>query len=280
MPSHYYSALPEDPESNFDKLINSFHRYPYSYICFGDIGSHFVHGEDFCFGFDIETDIAEKFCNDFNSQFKNIQLKIVYSKTLYRYYNSLGGEEYYLTPQEKKAKCPKIYGDRHVKKFTVFTCKFNGHSSNVQFVFYPIIGELARTYCHYYDQYFNRPEFDRRGMLINGAVKVVSIAHTLGDNLFQKAWEIDQRMKNNCILIDMDYKYLLEFDNPEFVNEVFKCGSKYQMYYTDFDKLIYPTSSLSIIRDIKLNGYSSYNGYDIREEDDDEDYDEYEEDEE
>jgi hypothetical protein len=240
--SHWYGNLkPENIEKYFVDLVNSKHKYPSVWACFGGIGQKFNYNttDPFYFGFDIDPVLAERFVKDFNNRYKNIQIEIAYSVKLYRYTDSFYGEIYFLEEQPDKklvtelsgCKCPLCQKNlnRHFKYFTLFNIKFNGYSKRAEFTIIPIIGELLRTYTFFYGQSYN-------------GEYVAEVAYDYPEELFIKAWEIDQAKQNNCILNPMDIKYMLALDDVEKYNWFLVSG---HLNNYSFTSLVYPTNVMN-----------------------------------
>lgn len=265
--SHWYGKTPDNIESHFSNEIFLHNYIPYTWGCFGQIGSEWTNGEEYSYGFCVPKEIAEKFCEDFNSYFNNIKLSVLYNQKFYRYYvgdNFYGKWENYKDPDPSKESKEKPRCDCELCKktrekyyysmispeyeFTLFKINFDpAYTDFVKYVFSVAIGELTRAlekqYCIYFDINvgYNRYLVDE---ILNGEVD---------GNYFDLVWDLDQASLNNCHLLKFDKEDFLLYDNIELANKNLYSGAKiYSRRYESNcylrkGSLPYPTVAMEIL---------------------------------
>jgi hypothetical protein len=234
--SHWYG-------SNFSSLENTYRTSnipPTVWACFGGVYKYYVKGKPFYVGQVIDREIVEKFAEEFNSIYKNINMRVVSSCKYYKIRNTFYGSE---TFSQYKATEEYIKRSTDTFDFTVWTLDFvTGYEEIVKYDFFVIVGELLRVYNKHYD------------FVIRGFTKDIK------SNYFTNAVNLSFQYKKSCggnaFYIGGNINHILLFDDIEKINEILKEG-EYTINHKDywvarainnFTKMPAPTQTLLIIQ--------------------------------
>ncbi len=231
---------------------------PHTWVCYSSFHSEYKKGMQFYSGMIFAEDVAEKYINEFNKLFKNIQMRIVSVEKMYQTRNSFSGTGYSKEKTEKSTNA----------EYVLFTIEYakdvDGkelYANIVKYYLDMFLAETIRMYCLQYkfwegeiESYYSSEE----------KLKSKTKGKDITENFFENAIKISNERNGQYGVISSTSGGIIQldrvmwFDIPEKINKIFVEGKKlkaesdyFESNRVSFEYTPYPHQTVKLLNSIE-----------------------------